>query len=130
MAKLLTGITNFLQFINNNWTAIIIVIGLILAIYKKIVNYLNLSTEQKIDLAKEQIKEVILSLVSEAELEWEDYKKSGDIKRSQVIAQIYELYPILNRAIDQSNVIEWIDNLIDSALADMHLIFENNLTIE
>lgn len=42
------GLKNFLEFINNNWTLIITLCGLILGIYTKIKNYINLSREKKL----------------------------------------------------------------------------------
>ena len=39
--NILIGIQNFLQIINDNWTTIIVIIGLIVAIVKKAKDYLE-----------------------------------------------------------------------------------------
>ena len=46
------SIVNLLQFLNNNWSMIIIIIGLGLTLYKKIKSYLKLSTQQNIGETK------------------------------------------------------------------------------
>lgn len=64
---MLTGIQNFLQFINDNWTAIIIIISLIIAIVQKARSYFNKSNAEKIEVAKKQISQVVLKLITDAE---------------------------------------------------------------
>lgn len=113
------SIVNLLQFLNNNWSMIIIIIGLGLTLYKKIKSYLKLSTQQKIDVAWQQIEEIIMKLVSDAELDWKDFSKAGQIKRSAVIEKIYKDYPILNKIMDQDEVLKKIDELIDEALKEV-----------
>lgn len=113
------SIVNLLQFLNNNWSMIIIIIGLGITLYKKIKSYLKLSTQQKIDVAWQQIEEIIMKLVSDAELDWKDFSKAGQIKRSAVIEKIYKDYPILNKIMDQDEVLKKIDELIDEALKEV-----------
>ena len=113
------SIVNLLQFLNNNWSMIIIIIGLGLTLYKKIKSYLKLSTQQKIDVAWQQIEEIIMKLVSDAELDWKDFSKAGQIKRYAVIEKIYKDYPILNKIMDQDEVLKKIDELIDEALKEV-----------
>lgn len=124
--NIVTGIRNFLDFINDNWTTIIIIIGLIITLYKKVKDYISLSTEEKLDIAKAQISQIILELVSKAELDYWELSKAGSIKRAQVIAQIYADYPILSQIKDQDEIIAWIDNTIDEALETMNEVFEIN----
>lgn len=123
---MLDGIQNFLTFIDQNWVSITICIGLILSICKKVKSYLSLSEQEKIDIAKKQIKETILKLVSDAESEYEDFVKAGEIKRSQVIEEIFVMYPILNKVTDQKELISWIDEQIDEALITLRNIIEEN----
>lgn len=117
--NVLNGIRNFLEFINNNWTSITIIIGLVVAIVSKVRNYLNKSDEEKIAIAKEQIREIALKLVSDAEVDYAEWTKSGSIKRSQVIEQIFEKYPILSKVTNQEELIGWLDDVIDEALDAM-----------
>lgn len=124
--EVLNGIKNFLQFINNNWTLIIIIIGLIITIYEKIKKYIKTSNKEKIDIAKEQIKEVILKLVSDAEVDYEEWNKAGSIKRSQVIEQIFSKYPILSKEMNQEELISWTDNVIDESLNTLRDIINKN----
>ena len=127
MNIVLNGIQNFLQFINDNWTAIIVVIGLMIAVYQKIVNYLRLSNEEKINIAKKHIEEVVLKLVTDAEEEYQEWVKAGAVKRAQVIEKIFMMYPILFKAVDQDELVNWIDKTIDNALEIMrNIISENN----
>lgn len=122
----LNGIQNFLALVNKNWTTILVIIGLGIAIYKKINVYLSLSNEKKIELAKNQVHQAILRLITKAELTFEDWKKAGSIKRSQVIQDIYLTYPILSKAIDQEALINWIDEEIDNALVTLRGVIANN----
>ena len=55
-------------------------------------------------------------LVTEAEDDYIETKKAGQIKRSQVINQIYEKFPILNRIMEQEEFLDWLDAEIDNAL--------------
>ena len=57
---MLKGIQNFLQFLNDNWTAITVIIALALALYGKIKSFLKKSNAGKIEIAKVQAKEIIL----------------------------------------------------------------------
>lgn len=123
---MLDGIKNFLQFVNDNWTAIIIIISLIIALYQKIKSYLSKSNDEKITVAKQQIKEIILKLISDAEVDYEDWNKAGSIKRAQVIQKIFEEYPILTKIADQTELIKWLDDTIDEALNTLREIVAIN----
>ena len=123
---MLNGITNFLKFIYENWTTILVIIALAVASFKKVQNFLSKTDAEKIRIAKSQIKEIILKLVTEAELDYEEWNKAGSIKRAQVIQQIYSMYPILEKVIDQAALTAWIDELIDTSLKKLHEIFEEN----
>ena len=124
--NVLNGIQNFLEFINNNWTGITVVIGLCVAIGKKAKNYFNKSDEEKINIAKNQIHEMILKLVTDAEEDYEQWNKAGSIKRSKVIGEIFTCYPILSKVVDQDALIKWIDSEIDNALIVLRKVIEEN----
>lgn len=123
---ILNGIKNFLEFINQNWTTLIIIAGLIIAIVKKAKSYFSKSDEEKIEIAKQQVKEIILKLISDAEVDYEEWKKAGSIKRSQVIKEIFIEYPILSKAVDQEELINWIDEMIDESLVTLREIVKEN----
>ena len=120
------GIQNFLSIINDNWTGIMVIIGLLLAIYKKAKDYFSKSNEEKKEIAKAQIRERLLKMVTDAEIDFERWNRAGSIKRSQVIGDIFEKYPILSKSVDQKDVIDWIDNEIDNSLKTLREVVANN----
>lgn len=126
MTIVLDGIYNFLTFVNNNWTMIFAIIVTLLAIVKKAKEYFGKSKEEQIEIAKAQIKEIMLRLVTEAECDYREWMQAGEIKRAQVIDEVFAMYPILSKVTNQSEVIAFIDEAIDEALKTMRKIFEEN----
>lgn len=124
--SILDGLQNFLMFVNNNWTAIIICIALIIAIVRKAKKFFSKSNDEKIEIAKKQIAETMIKMVTEAELSYEEWTKAGSIKRSQVIEEIYQKYPVLSKVADQEELIKWIDTAINEALKTMRGVFAEN----
>ncbi len=123
---MLNGIKNFLEFLNDNWTVLAVLLGLVVALIQRIKAFIGKTDEEKIQIAKKQIKEIMLKMVSEAELDFEDWNKAGAIKRSQVISQIYEMYPILSKVIDQNELIKWLDMEINTSLRTLEDIIDVN----
>jgi vancomycin resistance protein YoaR len=123
--NLLTAVENFLKFINNNWTTIIIIIGLLIALYEKIMKYLKLSKQEKVETALKIVKEEMLKRMSDAELEWKGYKDSGQLKKSQVIAEIYQEHPELKKYVNQDELIKMIEQIIDDNMAEMNKVINN-----
>lgn len=124
--NVLTGIHNFFNFINENWTMIASIITLGIVVFRKFKNYFNLSQEEQIEIAKTQINEIMLVLVTKAEVSYSEWVKSGEIKRAEVIDQVFTMYPILSKVSNQEEIIAWIDEAIDNALKTMRKIFEEN----
>ena len=122
----MTGLKNFLMFVYENYVSILVCIGLIIGIIQKVKGFLDKSTDEQIAIAKKQIKEIMLKMVSEAEVDYDEWNKAGSIKRSQVIKKIFELYPILSKAIDQQDVVNWIDYQIDSSLETLAEVIKAN----
>lgn len=122
------GLQKFLQLLNDNWTSILVCIGLVIGIVKKTQDYMSKSQDEKIEIAKKQIQTTILKMISDAEVDWQEWSKAGSIKRAQVIKQIYEEYPILSKVVDQKALTEWIDEQIDSALDTLREIVQTNAT--
>lgn len=122
------GLQKFLQLLNDNWTSILVCIGLVIGIVKKTQDYMSKSQDEKIEIAKKQIQTTILKMISDAEVDWQEWSKAGSIKRAQVIKQIYEEYPILSKVVDQKALTEWIDEKIDSALDTLREIVKTNAT--
>lgn len=122
--NILTGLHNFLQFINDNWGMIVTIILLAIGIIKKIVDFFSKSDEEKIAIAKKQIKETMLKLVTDAEKSYLEWVSAGEIKRSEVIDEIFKTYPALSKVANQDELITWLDVEIDDALKTMRKIFE------
>ena len=121
------GIMNLLSWINENWASFMIIIITILAVLSKVrmfyLDWQNKTAEEKqeeidkaITNAKIAIANNILSYVSDAEVNWSAWMKMGDIKRSEVIKQLYIDYPILLQVVDQDELIQFIDECINKAL--------------
>lgn len=124
--NIMDGFMNFLMFVNNHWTEIIVIIGLLLAVGKKVATYLNMSDDEKIAIAKRQLSETMLKLVTQAEKDYNAWVQAGAVKRSEVIDAIFQKYPILSRVTDQETLIAEIDKMIDAALVEMREIFSKN----
>ena len=115
---------DLLSFIYDNWTLILVVIGLIVGGIRKIKNYLSLSDDEKLEVIKKQISEKMLKMITDAEINFEDWNKAGAIKRSQVIGKIFDQYPILSKIVDQTEIIDWIDNEINESLKELRKIIK------
>lgn len=125
---MLTGIQNFLQFIYDNWTTITIIIALLIALYRKIKSFLKKSNAEKIEIAKAQAKEIILKWVTDAEMDYDTWVKAGAIKRSQVIKQVFDSFPVLAKFTNQEEIIVWIDQTINDSLKELRKIVSENST--
>lgn len=124
--NIMTGIHKFLEFVNENWTMIASIITLIIIIVNKAKSYFSMSTEEQIKIAKVQIREIMLRLVTEAEQDYHQWVKAGGIKRSQVIDEIFTMYPVLSKITNQEEIIAWIDEMIDESLKTMREIIADN----
>lgn len=127
---ILDGIYKFLAFVNDNWTMIAAIVVLIGSICKKAYDFFNKSQEEKIEIAKAQINEIMLMLVTEAEQDYLQWVSAGPVKRAQVIDQVFAMYPVLSKVTNQEEIIAWIDEAIDNALKTMRKIFEENKETE
>ena len=123
---MLNGIKNFLQFIEANWTNLIVIVGLSISLSRKVKAYFSKSNDEKIEIAKAQINQTMLKLVTEAEVDYLEWQSAGCVKRSQVIDKIFTMYPILSTVTNQEELIVWIDEEIDEALKTMREIFAVN----
>ena len=132
---MLKGIQNFLTLIYENWTTICVIIGLLIGIYEKVAVMFRRNEEHRIEIdkaevnrrletAKRFIKEGMLDMVTHAEGDYDAWKKSGEFKRSQVIKEIFDMYPILEMVTNQDEVIAWIDEQIDVALVKLRETIE------
>lgn len=123
--NILSGIKNLLMFISEHWAGIVTVLCMMFILYKRVADFLAKSEGERIQIAKEQIRINMLKYVTDAEEEYANWVKAGEIKRSQVISQIYVDYPILSKIVTQDELIAWIDQTIDDALKTMRKIIED-----
>ena len=121
----MSGIMNTIRFIYEQWSNITIIFSLILLGVKYIMKFKALSKEKWKEAVLIIVKEELLKMMSDAERDWTDYKKSGKIKKSQVINTIYEQFPILKEYIDQESLIKRISDMIDESIENMDEIIKN-----
>lgn len=120
---------NTLQWINDNYSLLITIIVLLISIYRKTKSFFNKSKEEQVRLIKTEIRQRILKMVTDAEEYYDNWSKAGEIKRSQVISEIFTEYPELSKVVDQTEIIEWIDKEIDDALVILRKVIEENKEI-
>ena len=120
------AIKNTITLIQENWTNILIVISVVIVAGKKVMEYIKMTKEERVEAALKIIKAELLKLMSDAEIEWEEYKKSGEIKKSQVITEIYSQFPFLKDYIDQDELIKRIIEMIDEEKEKMDKVINNN----
>jgi len=122
----MTGIQNFLMLIYQNWITILVCVGLVVGIIKRTIWFMAKTDDEKIEIAKTQITQTMLKMVCKAEIDYDSWNSAGAIKRSQVIAEIFDKYPILGKVIEQDEVIAWLDEQIDESLKILKGVVEHN----
>ena len=122
----MSSVKNFLQFVYDNWMDILVCVALIIGIVQKIKSYLSKSKEERVEIAKTQIKEIMLKLITQAEVDYDNWNQAGSIKRSQVIKQIFDEYPILSTVTNQKEIIRWIESEIEYSLNTLDDIVSNS----
>lgn len=120
------GIRNFLMVLSDNWVSILVCTGLVVGIVKKTIDFFSKSTDEQIEIAKAQIQQTMLKLITSAEIDFDEWNDAGSIKRSQVIEEIFAKYPILSKATSQEEIIEWIDVEINNSLKTLRDIIKAN----
>ena len=123
---MLNGISRFLQMVNDQWVTICVIIGLIFSLYLKIKDYMSKTTEERLEIAKAQIKQTILKLITSAEIDFKDWNEAGQLKRAQTIQTIYQMFPIVSKVADQESIVAFIDEQIDESLKTLRKIVKEN----
>ena len=117
------GIDNFIKFLAENWTFIVIIISIIIKAAVSVSDFLKKSKDEIKAAAWSELSRIALSLVSDAESEWGS--KTGAIKKSEVIKKIYDKLPALSEIANEAETSEQIDKIIDDALDQMREILKN-----
>lgn len=119
-------IKNITEFVTMNFTTVLVVIAICLLTYRKCKEFFSMDKEAQKKAALAIIKEEILKLMSDSELYWSTYESSGQIKRAEVIANIYNKFPVLATIEDQETLIKEIDAMIDAAKPVMDAIINKD----
>lgn len=122
----LDGLKNFLQIVEENYMTILVCIGIIIGLYQKAKIFFKKDKQERYEIAKQQIKEIMLKKITTAEIDFAEWNKSGSIKRSQVIEEIYKQFPILSKVVDQEAVVAWIDEEINNSLKTLRTVVKEN----
>ena len=85
-----------------------------------------MNEEQRVQAALKVISEELMKMMCQAEIQWKDYKKSGELKRSQVIKDIYNQFPFLSKYMDQDKLVQTIYDMIDKQMDAMNKLMEKN----
>ena len=112
----MTSIKSLLNYLYIHWIDILVCIGLLIGIIKQTLSFMAKTREEKIEIAKKHISESMLKMISDAEMNWNDWSGAGSIKRSEVIKRVFDEYPILSKVIGQDELIAWIDEQINQSL--------------
>ena len=122
----MNGINNFANLIQGQWTNIVVVIAIVAGLVRSIINYYTMNEEQRVQAALKVISEELMKMMVQAEIQWKDYKKSGELKRSQVIKDIYNQFPFLSRYMDQEKLVQTIYEMIDKQMDNMNELMKKN----
>ena len=111
--------------IANAYDVAVVLIVLVLAIlagireYKK---YMNMSKEDRLKAILTIVKKEDLELMCSAEEIYSEYEKSGKLKESNVISEIYEKFPVLSEFKNQDEIIDIISGFIKDEMDSMNKI--------
>ena len=125
----MNGIINTLQMIQHNWSNIVICIVILFTIINRTVAFFKLSKEERVEAALKIIRKELLKFMSDAEVEWSEFEKAGNLKKSQVINNIYSQFPFLKEYINQDELLSKISDMIEDTMSEMNKII-NNIEIE
>ena len=78
--------------------------------------YFDRLKEANINQILEVVRASVLKLMTDAEIDFSSYKKAGEIKKSQVINNIYKQFPILTKYKDQETLQAEISDIIENEM--------------
>ena len=108
-----------------NWSNIVLILISAVAVVISAKRFLKMSKKEKVEAALSIIKEELLHLMINAELDWLEIAKSGKLKKSQVISKIYEQFPFLQTFVDQKYLLNTIDLMIDEVKEELDKLLED-----
>lgn len=118
------SIVKVLKWLYDNWSAVVIIIGLLTAVIVKLKAWSKLSADEKLQAANSekekaltQLKQLALSWVTVLEEKWSGIEKSGYIKKSEFFERVYDKLPVLSQYSDE--IEQTVSDIIDGALIEM-----------
>lgn len=118
----MNGLTNTLNFIQENWSNVLLILTAVITVICRIVSISKLSKTQKVEAILTIVKSELLKFMSEAEIDWKEYEKSGLLKKSDVITKIYDKFPLLKEYLDQETLIKRISDMIELGMQEMNKV--------
>lgn len=119
---MIDALTNFFNSSLSVTSSIIIIAAIILAAFREGKKMMSMTKEERLEELLSIVKHELLGIMSDAEVQWSEYKKSGEIKRSQVIKEIYDRFPALSEFVDQDKIIDCITDMIDDEMENMNKV--------
>ena len=118
------SIVKVLKWLYDNWSAVVIIIGLLTAVIVKLKAWSKLSADEKLQAANSekekaltQLKQLALSWVTVIEETWSGIEKSGYIQKSEFFERVYDKLPVLSQYSDE--IEQTVSDIIDGALIEM-----------
>ena len=118
------SIVKALKWLYDNWSVVVIVIGLLTAVIVKLKAWSKLSADEKLQAANSekekaltQLKQLALSWVTVLEEKWSGIEKSGYIKKSEFFERVYDKLPVLSQYSDE--IEQTVSDIIDGALIEL-----------
>lgn len=118
----MVGLKNLLALITENWAVISVVLSLVIFTIIKLKNWKTMSKDEKLDSLLLVIQQWILKMMCEAEKNWEKYNSAGEVKKSEVIAEIYKQFPQLADYSQQDEILTKIETMINGAMDSMNKV--------
>ncbi len=121
------SIVKVLKWLYDNWSVVVIVIGLLTAVIIKLKAWSKLSADEKLQAANSekekaltQLKQLALSWVTVLEEKWSGIEKSGYIKKSEFFERVYDKLPVLSQYSDE--IEQTVSYIFDGELIEMRYI--------
>lgn len=118
------SIVKVLKWLYDNWSVVVIILGILTAFIVKLKAWSELSADEKLQTANSerekaltQLKQFALSWVTTLEEKWSGIEKSGYIKKSEFFERVYDKLPVLSKYSDE--IEQTVSDIIDGALIEM-----------
>lgn len=112
-----------MEFITKTLNTIVNVLPMVIAICvfvltgaKLGLNYIEKIKGMNTEAILQVVKASVLKLMTDAEIDFANYKKSGEIKKSQVISNIYKQFPQLTKIKNQEELQKEISDIIEGEM--------------